>query len=209
MTGFHAYNGAHVINAELEGKFNWRDFPADFIGLGEQTTVSLKKLRLTGHSHFTNLIVEQNLSGIALVDGRPSGNIFLHSMNATQVMKETKLEMNESKEMKWFRVQTVTGSKTFHNVQTGGNVITSGTINKHPPLDFKLDEAIFGDSKATALITGGLNVQGPLITTRLRVKTLKDMDLRRLEVNGVSLLSKNLPVTLSPTFTSDVLVPSF
>ena len=86
VTGFHVYSGASVGSADLGGKFNWRDFPADFVRLDQQETISLKTLRLTGSSRFADLIVAQDLSGIPLVDGRPHRSIFLHSMNGTQAI---------------------------------------------------------------------------------------------------------------------------
>ena len=84
-TGTHVYNGAYLGDAALAGKFNWRDFPADFVSVGKDKMISLKKLRLTQSSDFTNLTLAQNLSGIPLVDGQPRSNIFSISKNQTQV----------------------------------------------------------------------------------------------------------------------------
>ena len=128
-------------------------------------------------------------------------------------------------------MQVVTGRKTFHRVKASGRVATTSTINSRPPLDFRLKETMFGDSETTASYglefsffdhlamtiflyvryfssSGSLDITASLVASNLRVKTIKDMDLRRLEDDGVSLLSDSLPATLRPTFAADVSVPS-
>jgi len=56
------------------------------------------------------------------------------------------------------------------------------------------------------VIIGRLNIKAPLAVNSLRVNTLKDVDLRHLEGNGISLRSETLPRTISPTFTGTILV---
>lgn len=84
-TGVHGYLTANLGRAILNGSLNGKQFPKDFVSVGGNDRLKLKKLQLTQDTAMARLTITENINGMRVTNGSWGINLFNKSSNQSQV----------------------------------------------------------------------------------------------------------------------------
>ncbi|XP_057379728.1 uncharacterized protein LOC130702079 [Daphnia carinata] len=184
VNGLHQYTAAHLGRTVLNGSFNGKQFPTDFISIKENNELKLNTLKLTHDTKLKRLTVTDNIAGNPVTKGRWGTNLFNKSSN---------------------ELQLVTGKKRFENLKSKSNVL-SKTINQLPMDVFNTTSSLYGQP-GNLLIYDSIAVEGDVIFEKpLSVSDTEGVGIKMLEERGILLSTKDFPPTRSLTVASNVMV---
>ena len=69
----------------MNGTLNKRQFPEEFISVGEKDKLKLNKLQLDRNTAFSHLTITESVAGIQVTNGRWGSNLLNKSSNLNQV----------------------------------------------------------------------------------------------------------------------------
>jgi hypothetical protein len=84
-TGVHGYLTANLGRAILNGSLNGKQFPKDFVFVGGNDRLKLKKLQLTQDTAMARLTITENINGMRVTNGSWGTDLFNKSSNQSQV----------------------------------------------------------------------------------------------------------------------------
>ncbi|KZS11248.1 putative Closca [Daphnia magna] len=184
VNGIHRYTAAHLGRAVLNGSFNGKQFPTDFISIQENNKLKLKTLQLTHDTKLKRLTITDNVAGIPVANGRWGTNLFNKSSN---------------------ELQLVTGKKKFGNLKSKSDVF-SKTLNQLPMDVFNTTSSLYGQPE-NLLIYDSLAVEGDVIFEKpLSISDTEGVGIKMLQEKGIILSTKDFPPIRSLTVTSNVMV---
>ncbi len=85
LTGMHGYLNANLGRAILNGSLNGKQFPKDFVSVGGNDRLKLKKLQLTQDTAMARLTITENINGMRVTNGSWGTDLFNKSSNQSQV----------------------------------------------------------------------------------------------------------------------------